>query len=367
MKTIKSLIEKKLYQLIIIALLITSCSDDDNDIRYESDGLLDYGALILNEGTFGNSNASLSFESFTHDTVIGDIYREANGGNISIGDVLQDAVITDNLALFVLNNSDKIEVTNSQDFTWKKTIDNLHNPRFATTHNNKLFVSQWRSAEGSVAVIDLNNLEIIENIETDQYGAEGILSHNNYIWVANSGGFGTDNTISVIDPETYQVVNTIKTKDEPTHFTVDKNSDIWAVCSGSQIWNQDWTEIIEETPSYLIKIDPNSQEVVREIKISDSKHANHIGINKDKSIIYTMNSLGIFKMRIEDEQLPVEPFIGESGYSFSVNPFNGDIYLTDAKDFASPGTISIYDGNSGELKRTITDNIGLIPSKIIFR
>ncbi|MCQ2148058.1 MAG: YncE family protein, partial [Bacteroidales bacterium] len=50
-------------------------------------------------------------------------------------------------------------------------------------------------------------------------------------------------------------------------------------------------------------------------------------------------------------------------YGLAVNPITGEIYVTDAGDYVTPGTLYCFDG-SGKLKWSVTT--GDIPAHIAF-
>ncbi|MGQ1947017.1 YncE family protein [Geofilum sp. OHC36d9] len=343
-----------------LVLAATSCTDDNET----SNSLYTNGAFILNEGTFGQSNASVSFYSYDDQVVVGSIFKKSNGTNTIIGDVLQDMEIVDDKAYLIVNASNSIQVVNKNDFTWVTTIEGLSNPRFATHYNGKLYVSQWGSTTGSVAVIDLDTNTIVNTIETGS-GTEGIIVNNDLIWAANSGGYGVNNTISIIDPNTNEVINTVDVSDGPKHFAIDNNNDVWVICFGSQVYDPNTWDLTSETGSALIKLSGTDQSVLKTIEIGDQIHPSHLEISTDKQTLYTDTYTGIFAIAVDSEIFPTEPLISGYYYGFSVNPANGDIYTCESPDFTKPGTVTIYN-NEGEIKSELNESIGIGPNSVIF-
>ena len=63
---------------------------------------------------------------------------------------------------------------------------------------------------------------------------------------------------------------------------------------------------------------------------------------------------------------PSEPLLSVEGYGqygLDVNPYNGDIYIADAKDYVSNGAVLRYD-STGKLLDEF--EVGMLPSKFIF-
>jgi DNA-binding beta-propeller fold protein YncE len=343
--------------LIFVAI---SCSDDEET----SDGIYTNGAFILNEGSYGQSNASVSFYDFDDQVVYGSIFTKSNGTNTIIGDVLQDMEIVDNKAYLIVNASNSILVVNKDDFTWETTIEGLNNPRFATHYDGKLYVSQWGSTNGSVVVIDLDTNTITDTITTGN-GTEGIIVNNDLIWAANCGGYGVDSTISIIDPSTNEVLQTVEVSDGPKHFATDGNNDVWVICYGSQIYDSSTWELTSETASKLVKLSGTDQSLLKIIEIGKQIHPSHLGISPDNQTLYTDTYTGIYAIDVDAETFPSEPLISGYYYGFSINPANGDIYACESPDFTTSGTVIIYN-SEGEIQSELSENIGIGPNAVIF-
>lgn len=78
------------------------------------------GVFILNEGAFGAGNSGISFYSKNENSLIPDLYQQAN--NLPLGDVLQSMTIFGQKAYLCVNNSQKIEVVSLADFQKKSSI-----------------------------------------------------------------------------------------------------------------------------------------------------------------------------------------------------------------------------------------------------
>ncbi len=71
---------------------------------------------------------------------------------------------------------------------------------------------------------------------------------NNKVYVANAGGWGSDNTIDVIDISSDAVTSTITVGDNPNSLVIDASGSIWVTSGGATAYNEDWS-INEETMS----------------------------------------------------------------------------------------------------------------------
>jgi uncharacterized protein YebE (UPF0316 family) len=348
-----------LFLLALTMLFASSCSDDNE----KGDTLYSNGAFILNEGNYQRSNASVSFLNFNSDSVTNNIFYKSN--NRPLGDVLQSMVIYKEKAYLVLNNSNKIEVVNVDDFKQTGTLENLSQPRYLTFYNNKGYLTQWgtvTSIAGNVAVFDAPTLTIDTIIPLGN-GPEGIVVLNNKIWIANGGGLGIDSTITVIDPATNCIIKNIVVGYNPQNFTIDNENQLWVLCYGVS----DWTNSNNDKSSQLVRINPNDYSIVLRIEIGKNSHPSILCSNKAKSILYYgggFNLSGIWKMNVKATSVESKPFIDGLFYGFSVNPENDEIYAFDAKDYATAGDLIRYSSSGSKIK---SYTVGMIPKSAVFK
>ena len=332
--------------LLSIVIFFNACDNDDDTIS----GIFSDGVFITNEGAYGAGNGSVSFYSYDGDTIINGIFESIN--NRSLGDVVQSLTVHNDRAYVVVNGSNKIEVVQNYDFIEYGIITDLISPRyFVGINNNKGYVTQW-GEDGVVKVIDLDGLAVIKTIAVGA-GPEHLMYHNDYIYVANSGGLTNDNTISVIDPSTDEVIKTITLNgDSPRDFAVDANGDLWVLCNGYIEYDYtDWS-VISETASKLIRINPTTNVVAQTITISDNQHPTCLesGINGN-NLFYGggFGYQGIYKMDITSTTIPSTPLLDKYYYGFNVNPETGNIYALEAPSFTANGTLWRYSTDGTEL------------------
>lgn len=328
--------------LLSFTILSTSCEDDDKITGAYLDG-----AFISNEGGFGAGNGSISFYNYDKDTVYNNIFSTVN--NRVLGDVVQSITLKNNLAYIVVNASNKIEIAYANTFKEKGVITDVVNPRyFVALNNSKGYASQW-GENGAIKVIDLKGLAVTKTV-TVGAGAERMLITDNMLYVANSGGYANNNTISVIDTDTDEVVKTITLDgDSPRDLVEDANGDIWVLCAGFVDW---YSTPMTQTPSKLIRITTNNNEVAESITISDSFHPTCLEVSKNGNNIFYGGGYGvqgIFKMSITDNTVPSTALIDKSFYGFNINPETGVIYAMEAPSFSASGTLYRYETNGSKL------------------
>jgi YVTN family beta-propeller protein len=334
---------------IFLSVFVTACDKDDDTIS----GIYSDGVLITNEGTFGAGNGSVSFYTYRGDSLVNNVYSNTN--NRALGDVVQSLTVYNNNAYIVVNASNKIEVVQDYDFKETGVISDLTNPRyFIGINKSKGYVSQW-GEDGAVKVIDLETLAVSKTIAVG-IGPEHLIYHNNNVYVANSGGYGLDNTISVIDPSTDEVVKTIALYgDSPRDFTVDANGDLWVLCYGYVEYdysNYPDVTILSETASKLVKINSTTNAVAQTITISENQHPTCLETDRSRRNLYYGGGFGyqgIYKMAITETTVPTSPILDKYFYGFNINSETGNIFAMEAPSFTANGTLWRYKEDGTEL------------------
>lgn len=349
-----------------LAVMLTSCEDDDNNNGAIDRGDFTNGVFVLNQGAFGVSNASVSY--IAEDTVMGDIFTERNNTQV-LGDVLQDMVSVDTLSFLVLNGSGSIMVVNNKNFEYVYEIeDGIDNPRYAVVYAGLVYVSQWGN-DGQIVVIDPQQLTVINTIDVSA-GPEGMAVINDELWVANSGGYGANDTVSVIDLSDYSVKETIKVHDCPQDVVEDVNGDVWVLTAGYNEYDMETWEVVRSTPGALHQINTNTYEVEKTLEVDEAIYGKptRMAMAADGQSIYFGGGYGypgIWEVNIDATELPVDKFADVAVNGMSVDPATGNLYVGIAPDYTSPGSVEVYDVNGNKLE-TYTENIGIGPCNFIF-
>ena len=345
--------------LLAVSVFFISCEDNKDN----SSGIYSNGVFIINEGGMTASSASVSFID-SKDSVSQDIFSKAND-KIVLGSVLQSAYYYSNKIFLVVNNSNRIAVVNASTFKQEQQIEGLMQPRYMVDIYGRAYITQWDvDGKGKVKVVDLATYKVTKTIEVGT-GPEGIVLANYKLWVANSGGFGSDSTISVIDPTTDAVVKTVKVADSPRKMVVDKDKNIWVLCSGAAIYDSNPPyALLKESSSMLVKITTSDYSVTKTI-ISAHVHPSQLDISYDKSKLYfgCNGNDGIYEVSASTPVVANKPLIAGYFYGFSVDPKTGEIYVCDAKDYKSAGEVTKYSATGVKIK---SYTAGIIPNSVLF-
>lgn len=335
---------------------VSSCNDDPAPLVPGSES----GFFIVNEGGFGNGNASLSFYDRSTGVVTNNIFALKNGR--PLGDQAQSMAVFEGKGYIVVQNSAKVEVIDADDFSSLATISvGLPSPRyFLGISPAKAYVSDWGAdgVSGTVKVIDLTTNRVTATIPTGK-GANRMLKSDNRVYVTNSGGFEKDNLVQVIDPATDGIVATVVVGDNPNSLQRDKDGNIWVLSGGALAYNADFSiNEANSTKGSLSRISPSNVETLR-LTFPDFTYSTpgNLEISPDGGTLYYTYQGQIFSMQITSSALPATPFKRDTYYGLSVDPFNGHVIGCKAPTFSSAGTLEIFTA-AGALVSAHTVGIG---------
>lgn len=348
---------KQLVAFSAISALFLSCESDDSDpVPFDDAAAFETGIILSNEGPFNMGNGSITFINPDTGIAIIDIFATTNPGE-ELGNIVQSIGFTDTDAYIIANNSNKITVADRTSFESIATIESgLENPRYMNTFNDKGFVSNWGDAfvetDDYIAVVDLISNEVITTIPV-VLGPERMVADGNTLYVAHKGAFGFNNVITVIDMDNNVVIETLTVGDVPDSMQI-IGGDLWVLCAGKPEFSG------EETAGSLIQFDLGTNTVSNTFDFELTSHPSDL-VNMGANLYFTLNGA----IRVLSTQSPVLPgtaFATGSFYEIEVN--NGKLYATDAVDFNSNGTLTIYDIFDGTQEASF--EVGIIPGGIYF-
>lgn len=348
---------KKFLILTFSALFIISCSKDDDDtINNEPTGNYVNGIFVTNEGFFNNGSGTVTFISDDNTTVEQDIYKAVN--NLDLGNIVQSMGFQDDMGYVVVNNSDRIAVVNRYTFEAAGTIETgLGNPRyFVAKDDNQGYVSNWGDANDEtddyIAVIDLATNTVSGTIPVS-FGPEKVVVKDNKLYVAHQGGFGQNNLVSVINTSTNTLEKTIQVGDVPSSMVASGNS-LFVMCSGSPSYTGN------ETAGSLVVIDMNSGAVSQTLAFGAEQHPSEMSKDGD-NLYYTLDGK-VYKSSISNPNITSNSIF--DGAFYTAVAHNGFFYGTDAKDYASDGSIKVFDLSTNTMVNEFTT--GIVPGGIFF-
>lgn len=333
------------------------------------------GMYLLNEGNMGSNKATIDYLDFCNGCYIRNIYGERNPNVIKeLGDVGNDIKIYGNRLYAVINCSHKVEVMDARTCRRIGQVD-IPNCRYICFHAGKAYISSYvgpvsidpNAQLGAVFEVDTATLEITRKV-TVGYQPEELVVYNEHIYVVNSGGYRApdyDSTMSVISLKDFRQVQKIPVCLNPHRLRKDQYNQLWVTSRGDY----------KDVQPQLICFSPatNSQ-----LSIANAPAASEMVIVGDSMYYYgshwneqTMsNTITYGVLNIQYPISNILPLITDGTeknikipYGIQVNPYNGDIYVTDAKNYVSSGQLHCY---SREGKRKWSVRTGDIPAHMCF-
>ncbi|HEY9167160.1 MAG TPA: YncE family protein [Candidatus Kryptonia bacterium] len=311
---------------------------------------------VVNEGNFGKGNSSLTAYYPDSNAAVTDVFKIVNGRNL--GDTGNDIAIFDQKAYIVVNNSDKIEIINSQNASWVGTIyfaAGTSPYRIAIDAQDNLgFVSDLQT--NAVSVVNLTTNSLTGDTISVGNNPYGIAYYSGYVFAANSG-YGSGNTVSVIDAVSRKVVKTVTVGTGPTEVLSDGSGVVWVVCPGN---------IGDIGKVYLINT--STLAVVDSINTNAgiSAYGGHaFAFDADRGAAYLIADSSVIKLNLTTHQILNDNFISGTFFGMSVDGATGNIFLTDAKDYQSNGQVYIYSPTGTYTSKSFT--AGIIPDAMAFQ
>ncbi len=371
-----------LLSVCLAGAVITSCRGIEpitpstgNEVTGGSEAGEVKGFFLLNEGNMGSNKATLDYFDYATGVYTRNIFAERNPGvALELGDVGNDLGIYGGRLYAVINCSNLVEVMDVETARHIAEIP-LPNCRYIAFDGGYAYVSSYAGAvefdpeyrRGYVAKIDTVTMQVVDTCGVG-YQPEEMAVVDGRLYVANSGGYMAphyDLTVSVIDLATFEVCNEIEVAPNLHQVKIGGDGMLYISSRGDYYGHQ----------SSTWAVDPSTDEVVRELQLLQNSDMAVYGdslyvISHSWSNVSLDYSTGYAVFDTREGITVTRNFVTDgteeeitTPYCIAVNPSNGDIFLTDAKDHVTPGRIHCY-GQDGVRKWSATT--GDIPGHIVF-
>ncbi len=364
-------------------ILFASCRGDNHIVNPENKPVVHpdttaneiIGFYLLNQGNMGSNKASLDYFDYKTGIYSKNIYAERNPNVVQeLGDVGNDLQIYGNQLYAVINCSNLVEV---MDVNTAKHIGvvSVPNCRYITFDDGYAYVSSYagpvkidpNARLGYIAKIDTTTLQIVDTCNVG-YQPEEMVIIDNKLYVANSGGYmvpNYDNTISVVDLSSFEEIEKIEVAINLHHMQLDQYGNIWVSSRGDYYDTPSRTYVVSSTTHEIIKMLelPNSNMTIAgdSVYICSNEYNYNTGIpTTTYAIVNTQTQELITKNCVSDSI--IEKIVVP--YCIEVNPITKELFLSDAKNYVTPGKLYCYDDEADTLKWSVTT--GDVPSNIAF-
>jgi DNA-binding beta-propeller fold protein YncE len=339
----------KFLVAVFISFLFFSCSKDDTS----DSGQYSKGVFVVNQGVFQSGTGTITFHNYK-DT-IKNVFEKENPGQV-LGNIAQSMIAHDNKYFIAVNNANKIAVCDGTTFKSQGEIKGISLPRYFAASSTKLYVSAWGAdfKSGNVYEINPKTLSITATIKTG--GApESMLISGDKLYVTISTVTEKSKSIAIIDIKTNTITQRLDISDNPTHIVSDKNGAIWVLCGG----NSDWANPALSTDGALVRL--VNDKVEKSFKLNNG--VNGLAIDKNKDRLFFLMAGKVFAHDITDQTFEKESVYDGSFYAIGYHHTKGRLYLADAGNFQSDGTVTHIDPIT---KATGRYTAGIIPGFFYF-
>lgn len=378
-------IVKILYCLQLL-LVATSCREDELVVPTEYDiipetpapGTNVRGFYLVNEGNMGSNKCSLDYFDYFTGLYARNFYAERNPTVVKeLGDVGNDIGIYGSRLYVVVNCSHKVEVMDARTGVRIGQVD-IPNCRYVRFYRGKAYVSSYvgpvlidpDAPKGAVYEVDTASLAVTRKVNVG-YQPEEMEIVDDYMYVANSGGYRVpnyDNTVSVIQMIDFKQVQQIPVGINLHRLKQDCYKKLWVSSRGDYQSRPSRLFVMEKKPGY------NQMVVADTIPVACSNMA----IRGDSLYYYATewnnytasNTISYGIIDVRTRRVVSTNFITDGTdrditipYGIAIHPETGDIFVTDAKNYVSSGTLYCFD-RQGRRKWSV--RTGDIPAHIAF-
>ena len=352
--------KKNILSTIAMALLVFSCSNDDDMTPTAPLGDYEDGILVVGEGGF-TSSGTVSFVSNDLMSSENEVFFNVNGEEI--GSFFQSIAFNDDTGYLVVDNG-TISVVNRYTMEKSATITTgLATPRYMAFSNGKGFVSNWGdpnvTTDDFIAVIDLTSHTVETTIPID-FGPEQLVASGDKVFVSHKGAFGINNVVSVINTNDNSVV-TLTLDDKPDEMVINNAGDLVVLSEGATLYDMDFN-VIGHTDASLQTINVSDNSVRSTLSFEESEHPSLMSY--DNGTLYYVLNNKVYRLTDSDTQLPSNAILDLTvGFAYGMAVKNTNLFINDAS-FSGQSTLLIYDLTSMSLSASF--DVALAASKLYF-
>ena len=349
---------RQITLLLSCIILLLSCRKEEEIVHSTDTNVTEgeqsesiKGFFLLNEGNMGSNKATIDYFDYETGVYTKNIYAERNPGVVKeLGDVGNDIQIYGDKLYAVINCSHFVEV---MDVNTAKHITQISIPncRYLAFKDRYAYVSSYagpvlidpNARLGYVAKVDTVTLQVVDTC-TVGYQPDELVVVGNKLYVANSGGYRVpnyDNTISVIDLETFTEIKKIEVAINLHRLELDKYGYLYVSSRGDYYY----------TPSKTFIIDTKTDQVIKTLNLLPNTEMTLCGdslyiYSTEWSYLTNSNTISYAIYDVAKRKTVTRNFITDGTekeiaipYGIAVNPETKEFFVTDAKDYVTPGTL----------------------------
>ena len=362
------------YQTILLPLILITLACDPEPVLLEQNQVIadagHTGVYVLSEGLFNQNNSTLAWIDFgtgqpdSWNSSTGrsfDCFEKVNGRRI--GDTANDMLLYGSRLYIAVSESSTIEIL---DAATCRSVSQIplqrggvaSQPRRLTANGGFVYVCCF---DGTVTRIDTLTMQADATVTVGR-NPDGICCANGKLYVSNSGGLDTqnpDNTVSVIDINTFTETRRITVRENLGSIYAD-GTNVYVVSRGIFDYGT------MDYDSRLHRIDTQTDQVTATFDIPILS----MDIVDGKAWFYgygaggTIQILDLASGQVLDSDFITDGTRVECPYSIKVEPTSHKVYVCDAMDYVTPGSLLCFSPEGRLLYRV--PGIGINPNTVVF-
>ncbi|MFK7757493.1 MAG: YncE family protein [Flavobacteriales bacterium] len=342
----------KQFTLAMLAItLLFSCKKDDDEDPVQLPSTDERTVIIGNEGNFGSGNAELGIWGLESNIYAHGAYQEANGE--VFGDVFQSYYRDGDRVFWVINSSGKIIAT---DLEGNKIgeITGLGSPRyFLPVDDQFAYVTDLFS--GSITVVNHQTFAVDHIISTFEEASEELFLVGDKVYAI--GSTLVDNVNFIYD---YSVIE-INISDESIQYAPVPHSvrDAEVNAMGDLLLAGSDSEFAPKLSVYSTWAGTFTDGLTE----FSAGSISNVGVNTSTGEVYGLLDGDVYTLDIANNTMELITDLDLGfGYGFRVDNTFNEIYVCDAADFVSDGTVYRI-SNTGSILNEIT--AGPLPKDVL--
>jgi hypothetical protein len=366
---------------VLWALMVFACAACENsDVKPHENQVTDGDAnasyqafYLLSEGTMGANKATLDYFNYTTGLYENDVFPKRNPSIIDeLGDTGTSLAVYGGKMYAIINGSNLVEIMDAKTAIHlaSVTIPNVRNMAF---DGEKVYFSSFAgpmqmggSQLGYVVEMDTTTFALGRTVTVGRQPEEMVVKEGK-LYVANSGGYtpeNYDNTVSVVDLATFTEIEKIPVAINLHRMFMASNGAVYVSSRGNYA----------DVPANLYLLDTHTKQAtplgkgVTAYAIKDDL-AYVIDITYGPAPLY-QTVYSYYTLHLLTGQVDEQSFVSDAvknqivyPYAVAVHPVTGDILLTDAADFVTPGTLFYCNAQGNLLWKHTT---GEVPAAVAF-
>ncbi len=333
--------------ITVLILFMGSCIKEPVDSGNVNVSAKDSRVAVLCEGNFMWNNAQLDIYNPDSNALWSNAFESVN--NRPIGDVLQSGLLYGNTLWLVVNNSGLIVGLNPQTLKVKHQVNVGKSPRFASAFKGKLYISDLEN--NAVTVLDTQSLgtrtlPVRKNATGTRVGwTEHIIEYNNFIVSAVYDGY-----LWVYDPQTD--ISKLITCPKGTQFlSIDAQNRLWVGASDAD-------------SSSLTCLNADFR-VTERVEFPKENNLTRMCGSVTGDSLWLLVGGELECRNLRNPRVAIKKVVPYTvGYGLGVNPYNGDVYVSDAYDYIRKGRVVGLNAGGDSIKYSFFS--GIIPASFVF-